>query len=128
MIGDGINDAPVLAGADASIAIDSGTALARANADAIVLSRRLKSVIDASRIAARTRLTIRQNMVWAGAYNLAAIPMAVTGILSPWMAALGMSLSSLVVVLNALRLHRYRGGTGESHSTAIPALPERAAT
>lgn len=129
MIGDGINDAPVLAGADASIAIDAGTALARASADAVILSRRLQSVVDASRIAGRTRLAIRQNLIWAVMYNVAAIPMAVTGVLSPWMAALGMSLSSLIVVLNALRLHHYRIGTETGDSLAVGGpLSERPAT
>jgi len=109
MIGDGINDAPVLEAADASLAMDAGTALARASADAIVLGRRLMSVHDLAMIAAATRRIVRQNVAWAIGYNLAAVPLAAAGWLSPWMAALGMSASSLVVVSNALRLNRSAG-------------------
>ena len=106
MIGDGINDAPVLSAADASIAIDAGTAFARASADAIVLGKRLGSVVDAALVAGKTRHVIRQNIGWAIIYNLLAVPLAAAGALEPWMAAIGMSLSSLVVVVNALRLQR----------------------
>jgi Cu2+-exporting ATPase len=108
MIGDGINDAPVLAAADASIAVDAGTALARASADAIVVSSRLAAVVAAAEIAAQTRRTIRQNLIWAVSYNVSAVPLAATGMLAPWMAALGMSLSSLLVISNALRIQRHR--------------------
>ena len=129
MIGDGINDAPVLAAADASIALDAGTALARASADAIALGKRLGTIVDAVGVARATRRIIRQNIAWAIIYNVTAVPLAVSGILAPWMAAIGMSLSSLLVVLNALRLHRFRKIDAPIHSeNTLPAPGEEAVT
>ena len=106
MVGDGINDAAVLRAAGVSFAMGSGAALAQSHADAVLLSAKLSSLIDAAEAAAACMQVIRQNLAWATLYNLVAIPAAALGLLAPWMAGLGMSVSSAVVVINALRLER----------------------
>ncbi|MDP2547286.1 heavy metal translocating P-type ATPase [Oceanobacter sp. 4_MG-2023] len=106
MIGDGINDVPVLAGADIAIAVSDATDLAKTSADALVTSGRLDCVLQALDTASRTRQVIYQNIAWALLYNLLALPVAAAGYIPPWAAAIGMSFSSLLVVSNALRLSR----------------------
>ncbi len=106
MVGDGVNDGPVLARADVSFALAHGSALAQSRADFIVLGSRLSEVPAARALALRTVRVMRQNLGWALAYNLACVPLALIGLLPPWAAGAGMALSSLGVVLNALRLSR----------------------
>ncbi len=104
MTGDGVNDAPVLAQAQVSIAVDQGAEAAQAAADMILLSSELVRIADGVRIARKAQRIIRQNLTWAVLYNALAIPAAAMGLVTPWMAGIGMSASSLLVVLNALRL------------------------
>ena len=106
MAGDGINDAAVLSAADVSFAMGSGAALAQLNADCVLLGGRLGALGEAAATATLALAVIRQNLCWASAYNVVAIPAAAFGLLNPWMAGIGMSLSSAVVVINALRLRR----------------------
>lgn len=104
VVGDGINDAPVLAQADVSVALDQGAALAQSQADLIVLNGRLTGLPEAVLQSRRAMRIVRQNLLWAAVYNFACIPLALMGLLPPWAAGLGMAGSSLFVVLNSLRL------------------------
>ncbi|MDE2149990.1 MAG: cadmium-translocating P-type ATPase [Gammaproteobacteria bacterium] len=103
-VGDGVNDAPLLAAADVSAALPQGAALTQARADLLLLGDTLEALPQAIDVARRTRRRIRENLVWAAAYNLLVLPLALAGELAPWLAAAGMSLSSLLVVANALRV------------------------
>ncbi len=109
MVGDGLNDAPVLARADVSFAFAHGSAVARSGADVVLLGERLADVAVARTQARRTLRVIRQNLAWAALYNAACVPLALMGWLPPWAAGIGMASSSLLVVLNALRVAQIEG-------------------
>ncbi len=106
MVGDGINDVPVLSGADVAVAVDQSTDFTRQAADAVLLHGDLAVLAESIRHARRAARVIRQNLGWALFYNVAALPLAAMGLVPPWAAAIGMSASSVLVVLNALRLQR----------------------
>ena len=106
MVGDGVNDAAVLRGADVSFAMGQGAALAQLHADGVLLGDSLAPLFDAADTAKRTLRVIRQNLAWASAYNLLAVPAAASGLLNPWLSGIGMAASSAIVVLTALRLRK----------------------
>ncbi len=106
MVGDGINDAPVLALADVSMSFAQAAPISRARADFIFLGNGLAPMVTVLHQARRTRAIVRQNLAWAAGYNAVCVPLAIGGYMPPWLAGLGMAASSLLVILNAARLAR----------------------
>jgi len=124
MLGDGINDTVVLAQADIGIAVDTAADITQLNADAVLTANQLLHLTEVLSLAKKTQRIIRQNLTWALAYNLIAIPFAAMGWIPPWLAAIGMTTSSIVVVLNALRLrHRKTSGGFAQTDTQREAKP-----